>query len=333
MRLTSLDILCELSLLEGELKDFTVTAHVFQSVLQLVADVQERIVFQCQNVMREEIIGFTPSEAVFKALTCPDKFEGNSSPKKATFYPTLDACLSTLAKVFHCVEIKVFEGLARELVSSCTSSLLYMHKIMKSSNALHADLCLIAHLLLLREQISPFPIDFSITEKTLDFSHMRDMFSMAIRGKLSFSMIAVESAPRVLENQVDFKKDLENELKNACERVISFQTNKLLGDGLLVAFLGVARSNSSEVQQEDEFQVINLLNTLSSFGAHAKEFSQKLNFYLSNPATEAILLRPIKMNCRDSFYQLSIFLESFFPTRADLRKLIPEFDSSFGCSA
>ena len=58
------------------------------------------------------------------------------------------------------------------------------------------------HLMILREQITPFDINFVVVQKELDLSHMRESFTSLFRGKFSWR----QSSPRVVENHSDSKK-------------------------------------------------------------------------------------------------------------------------------
>ena len=48
---------------------------------------------------------------------------------------------------------------------------------------------MVRHLLLLREQITPFNADLAVTERDLDFAHMRDYLRRLLAGMQKFTVL------------------------------------------------------------------------------------------------------------------------------------------------
>ncbi|KAL4554308.1 hypothetical protein LXL04_039527 [Taraxacum kok-saghyz] len=176
-----------------------------------------------------------------------------SSDVVKTWYPPLEKTLSCLSKLYNCLEQAVFTGLAQEAVEVCSLSIqvsgfncfrfhstLKANKLVtKRSSQMDGQLFLIKHLLILREQIAPFDIEFSVTHKELDFSHLLEHMRRILRGQTSLfdwsrstTSFARTLSPRVLESQIDAKKELEKSLKTTCEEFIMSVT-KLVVDPML----------------------------------------------------------------------------------------------------
>jgi len=162
---------------------------------------------------------------------------------------------------------------------------------------------LIKHLLILREQISPFRVDFAITEKTLDFSHIKDVVTGIFSGgKLAFFIDLVQkSGPRVLDFTTDSRKGMEKELKSACESFIATHTQSLIGP-LLAFFNKMAESKSAKGTSDNKKELLNIVNSLvrdsssnCPFESNVSRLLSTTALYLSNPMTEKILLKPIQV--------------------------------------
>ncbi|KAB1227077.1 Conserved oligomeric Golgi complex subunit 3 [Morella rubra] len=205
---TNIDFLCELvdilkvEALGEQLNRRSESLAGLRPTLQrILADVHERLTFRSRTYIRDEIANYLPSD---EDLDYPAKLERSVEDKSETtadeenpdvfktWYPPLEKTVSCLSKLYRCLEPAVFTGLAQEAVEVCSISI----------------------------QIAPFDIEFSVTHKELDFSHLLEHLRRILRGQASLfdwsrtTSLARTLSPRVLESQIDAKKVCEFALYN-----------------------------------------------------------------------------------------------------------------------
>ncbi|DBB10820.1 hypothetical protein WJX82_004700 [Trebouxia sp. C0006] len=245
------------------------------------------------------------------------------------WYPPLRSSLLCLSKLYGSVDSKIFNGLAQDAVHAATASVqAASRQIAKQSSVMDAQLFTIKQLLILREQIAPFEADFAVTEYDLDFSHMRDHLRRIMAGKASLFTFSSNNAmvqlvsrggPRILQNQVDSKKELEKQVKASCEAFIMAVT-KLTVEPMLsfitkVTAVKVAMLSSSKRLREQAFASPERLAEMVQKVQTAMQTSlpnavSKMKLYLNNPSTHSILFKPIKSNIAEAHAQIAALLEA-----------------------
>ncbi|KAL0022928.1 hypothetical protein WJX77_008565 [Trebouxia sp. C0004] len=329
--------------------------HPLRPVLhRTLADVQERLTFRAQAFIKDEVTNFQargadldyPGKLQHRQDQLPTHQNGDapsaSVPQQNTdsqmesdleaytvWYPPLRSSLLCLSKLYGCVDPKIFNGLAQDAVHAATASVqAASRQIAKQSSVMDAQLFTIKQLLILREQIAPFEADFAVTEYDLDFSHMRDHLRRIMAGKASLFTFSSNNAmvqlvsrggPRILQNQVDSKKELEKQVKASCEAFIMAVT-KLTVEPMLsfitkVTAVKVAMLSSSKRLREQAFASPERLAEMVQKVQTAMQISlpkavSKMKLYLNNPSTHSILFKPIKSNIAEAHAQIAALLEA-----------------------
>lgn len=243
------------------------------------------------------------------------------------WYPTVRRTLVCLSKLFRCIDKTTFQGLSQETLSMCIQSLLLAAEgIKKRKDTVHAELFLIKHLLILREQISPFHVDFAIRETALDFSKIKDaayglyqhkskLFTMNSNNALL--QFIVEGTPQVTEYLVDSKRDVDNQLKKTCEDFIKNVTQSVIGpcQSFLVKADVIVKMNKDEADPHqvslrqqpfanpEKVQEL-VTQTYKNVKSKVPGVQKGMSLYLSNKDTEYILFKPIKLNIQQAFQKL-----------------------------
>lgn len=254
-------------------------------------------------------------------LTAFRSYTGNSpADLHGMWYPTVKRTLVCLSRLYFSLDRQTFQGLAQEALSVCVQTIdSAAEKIAISKTMVDAKLFQIKHLLILREQIAPFQVDFTIKEFALDFSNVKVAAMELInnRNKLfTFSSnnalleFLLEGTPRVKEYLIDSRKEIDKHLKSSCESFISYVTMMLVGNVIkwLQKSEVLLKNQNAPTFEEHEFlkpQVLAGILSAAQRNIKSKipEIQRSMQLYLANRETEFILFRPIKV----SIYYITIF--------------------------
>lgn len=218
-----------------------------QLIQTTLKDTQSRIVFRTTTLIRDEIENFTPKpEDLDYPAKCahsrrrrssagsdggtrtplpndPVVVEGPAFDTETMFmgwYPTLRKCIWLLSKIYRLVNSTVFDDLAHTIVHATTISLVSASQALAKSKPDPADsqLFLIRHLLLLKEQLVAFDIEFAQQpDVNVDFSAMTDTFSELRTAGFSlgglFTLVKTAAMPKVIASILDAKQELDVRLR------------------------------------------------------------------------------------------------------------------------
>ncbi|KAF2466672.1 Sec34-domain-containing protein [Lindgomyces ingoldianus] len=151
----------------------------------------------------------------------PDsRWNFNTEAAFKDWYPTLRKAIWLLSKIYRLVHSSVFDDLAHRIVHSTTTSLITAStQLSKSASPTDASLFLISHLLLLKQQIVAFDIEFVTPETDLqyDFTSITNTFwELRSRGGLFNPRNLVGLLiPKVVENMLDAKAEVDARLRGA----------------------------------------------------------------------------------------------------------------------
>ncbi|XP_022087992.1 conserved oligomeric Golgi complex subunit 3-like isoform X2 [Acanthaster planci] len=281
--------------------------------------------------------GTLPPKPVGRTVIQPSQPSTNLSPADlhGMWYPTVRRTLVCLSKLYRCIDKAIFQGLSQETLLSCIQSLVTAEQgIVKRQTELDGMLFLIKHLLILREQIAPFQVEFSIKETALDFSTMKvAAYSFLSKRSRIFSLSSnnafleflFEGAPNVTEHFLDSKKDVDTQLKKTCEQFIKHVTDTLipeLNSFLTKATVIIDMNKESEAAQvslrkqpfataEKVHEVVSA--TYRQVKSRLPSVFRKMSLYLANKDTEYILFRPVKSNVQQAYQQFEGLVKENYP--------------------
>lgn len=270
-----------------------------------------------ENIVGRNHLGLEPLGQKCSMANSPADLHG-------MWYPTVRRTLVCLSRLYRCVDRPVFQSLSREAIDHCVASIeMAKEKIEARSSLLDAELFQIKHLLILREQIAPFQVDFTVKEYSLDFSKVKTaafgllekrsrLFALSNNALLEFLL---ESAPRMKEQLIDSRKHVDAKLKSSCQRFIQHASFILIEPVIKL----LDKAKTSVTIDEDNTMRQRTFGDAQDIAAVVGESLRLIKFklpniqksmqlYLANRETECILFRPIKNNVVAAFTHLSQLL-------------------------
>ena len=355
--LTDLDTLCQIvSVLREEgtqASQQTTALAAAKALVHLTEDAQERLIFCANRQLQKDVIRFkaTPKDLDYpnKLLQLRQKQKPQSQQSAAvgddarpasssstenvldpqaqlnlvyeSWFPPMRTVLRILSKIFRVVEPRVFEDLALHSVQACTAALKEGAQFIRTAKSQRdAHLFLVQHLLILREQVSPFDLELRAVERQLDFSEAGKAMAkfLANRNRRLLSMntenaivTLLREGVSVQESSVDSKRDLEDALRNACNDFIAHAVQSLAGK--LVNFVqerspkhnkngggasgggensGTATSHQ-KIRESPQVVTQMLQETVENIRTELPRFLEQMSLYLDNPTTQSILFKPV----------------------------------------
>lgn len=243
---------------------------IFEPIVQKL---QARLILRVQIYIQQNVVNYTPSKDSFIISRRRKKSEGaeminnndsiyqayvanieqNGSDganimtkeKLELYYPPLISSLALLSKIYEMLNVSVFNDLAHHIVHDCIFSLRKAYDIVTStpggSNNLDVKLSYLGNLLLLRQEIQNFNIQYTVNETYLDFSGVETFlrsFAGGFRGLKSqdSSVLGMAKAlvPKVVNNMVDARSELLVELRNLIKDFTDVVSVQIIEDCLKI---------------------------------------------------------------------------------------------------
>ena len=129
--------------------------------------------------------------------------------------------IAMLSQIYQLVSSSIFDDLAHRIVHECLTSLQAAHTLANTRlGKLEADLFLIKHLLVLRQQITEFDIEYVPADVQIDFSGIAEVFSLVRKEGVTLNTknllnLAKISVPKVVNNMFDAKEELYAKVRNS----------------------------------------------------------------------------------------------------------------------
>lgn len=205
----------------------------------LLDETQERLIFRVQNYVDNKLMHFKPSALDLKignTLKRSSGAEDKINPLDVDYaenlfpdlYLPLGKSLTLLSNIYELINSMVFDDLAHYIVHACIELLKggFLPLAIGHMGPIDGQLVYLNNLVILRNQINNFDIQYTRTDYTIDFtSGLSDIWQLIKDRKFGFNNggildLASRAAPKIINNMIDANYEIEFELRNAVTQFI-----------------------------------------------------------------------------------------------------------------
>ncbi|KAK2857294.1 hypothetical protein FQN49_004847 [Arthroderma sp. PD_2] len=225
------------------------------------------------------------------------------------WYPTLKKAIWLLSRIYRLVNSKVFDDLAHQIVHQTTVSIQQAGAEISSKKSKPDGLLfLVKHLLVLKQQIVAFDIEFVSPDVSFDFSGVTNTFwELRERGGLFntrtwMQLVGGGLLPQVVENMLDAKVELDGTLRTVINDFTNTFAAKMTSQLPSVPSKTITPALSQQIQK-------GVVATRRSIEEELPNLRRLLDDYLEDKRTKETLVGAVQ----DSVIQL---YEDFFEAYA-----------------
>ncbi|TKR94580.1 hypothetical protein L596_008845 [Steinernema carpocapsae] len=343
----------------------------------LIGDIIMRIVYKASTFAETDILGYKP---VSGDLNYPERLyqmkDIEMQQRKETstevdltspsainahclWYPTVRRTVMCLSKLYKCLDVTVFQSIAKELLTACCDSLdvaavgiasrpaTEKSKLKMLNRALDAKLFVVKHLLILREQTSPFRVTLPTSKmhklarldsQQFDNVPMVDYAFDLSKFRTSASQLFMENRDRwfelssnnaflefifatpvqATESSIDSRRVVEVQLKKHCHELIQLVVDMIIGPlkSASLAIAALVPDDPVDVAKHEFLSPQAVQNasamTFKTITKSWHEIRGSFDLYIGVKETEEILLHPVRKQIVDSYSSLNVFIAKFF---------------------
>lgn len=247
MRESSISVLCQLTtLLQSyyEYEENNEEVNLQEMLNPILFEVQSRLIFRIQLYIDNKLIPYKPKaedlalgqSKLAKVGVLDNDFEDNLFPN---IYLPLAKALTILSQIYELINSLVFDDLAHYVVHSGILILKNMLPTCETHfGSVESKLYYMKNLIALKYHINSFDIQYVRNDITFDFtSGLNELYTMFRRGEVLvtltssgfFNMIR-KAVPKVINNMMDAKLEVELELNNITNELLAEYLNILILD-------------------------------------------------------------------------------------------------------
>lgn len=218
----------------------------------IVGDVQARLIFRVQRFVDDSVVNYKPrprdlqigaTRGHRKNSNLNDDADNQTSNTDEDnlfpqMYSPVGRAMTVLSSIYDLINLAVFDDLAHHIVHSCIDVLRTSGYRLAEAHLgrLDAKLYYIRNLMLVQQQVNNFDIHHVRTETALDFtSGLAEILQLVRQGDFmvnylkngGFIELAKRSAPRVVNNMIDAKWEIDSELNSGVQDFIAECVNAI----------------------------------------------------------------------------------------------------------